>query len=385
MRAFVFTDDRLHRDAGRFVWLAINSENGKNGAFLKKYPIPALPSYLVIDPNEEKAVMRWVGGASVDQLEKFFDDAEKTFHAKTDGTGPEAALARADRAYGDENHEAAVRSYREALALAPANWPSRARVYDALFWSLSQLDSSAATLALAQQVAPQYRGTSTGVGAVSSGLDAAIALPDSDARKKVLTAQFEAELRKQLADPSIPLSGDERSSYLATLIDARKAANDSIGAHQAAEDWVAFLEKAAKEAKTREQRASFDPHRLAAYIEVGQPEKAIPMLEQSEKEFPDDYNPSARLAAAYLNMKEYDKALAANDRAMAKAYGPRKLRIYMTRADIYAGKGDTESAKKTLEEAIHYADALPDGQRSDNWNKTLQKRIDKLTQTSAVH
>src|SRR4029079_3778804 len=151
--------------------------------------------------------------------------------------------------------------------------------------------------------------------------------------------------------------GDERSSYLATLIDARKAANDSIGAHQAAEDWVAFLEKAPRKAKTREQRASFAPHRRAAYIEVGQPEKAIPMLEQSEKEFPDDYNPSARLEAAYLNINECNKALAANDRAMAKAYGPRKLRIYMTRADIYAGKGDTESAKKTLEEAIHYADA----------------------------
>jgi tetratricopeptide (TPR) repeat protein len=153
----------------------------------------------------------------------------------------------------------------------------------------------------------------------------------------------------------------------------------------AAEDWVTFLDRAAKEAKTREQRASFDPHRLSAYIEVGRPELAIPMLEQSEKEFPDDYNPPARIAIAYLNMKEWDKALASSDRAMAKAYGPRKLRFYMTRADIYVGKGDTDAAKRTLEEAIRYADALPEGQRSDNWNKALQKRIDKLTQTSAVH
>ena len=51
------------------------------------------------------------------------------------------------------------------------------------------------------------------------------------------------------------------------------------------------------------------------------------MLEQSEKDFPNDYNPPARLALAYKAMKQYDEALAASDRALAKVYGPRKIAV----------------------------------------------------------
>src|SRR5207302_556579 len=36
MDAFVFTDERLKKNNGRFVWLAINTENRKNAAFLQK-------------------------------------------------------------------------------------------------------------------------------------------------------------------------------------------------------------------------------------------------------------------------------------------------------------------------------------------------------------
>src|SRR5206468_2171156 len=134
------------------------------------------------------------------------------------------------------------------------------------------------------------------------------------------------------------------SSCLSSLIDARKAAGDSTGARMAAEDWASFLERAAREARTPDGRAVYDPHRLSAYLELGQPERAVPMLEQSEKDFPDDYNPPARLATAYLNMGRWDDALLASTRAMAKANGPRKLRFYQTRADIYVGKGDTVAA-----------------------------------------
>ena len=39
MKAYVFTDKSLERYAGQFVWLAIDTENGKNANFLAKYPI----------------------------------------------------------------------------------------------------------------------------------------------------------------------------------------------------------------------------------------------------------------------------------------------------------------------------------------------------------
>ena len=108
---------------------------------------------------------------------------------------------------------------------------------------------------------------------------------------------------------------------------------------------------------------------------TGEIEKAIPMLEQSEKDFPDDYNPPARLSSAYLKLKKYDQALACNDRALAKVYGPRRLRVLATRADIYAGMGNEAEARNTRQQALAYAESLPEGQRSDSAIASLKKQL----------
>lgn len=83
------------------------------------------------------------------------------------------------------------------------------------------------------------------------------------------------------------------------------------------------------------------------------------MLAPSERDFPDDYNPPARLPTAYPAMKEYEKALAASEPALTRAYGPRNLSIYNRRADIYVALADPNAAKKTLEETLQYARKLP--------------------------
>ena len=51
------------------------------------------------------------------------------------------------------------------------------------------------------------------------------------------------------------------------------------------------------------------------------------------------------------------------DRALARVYGPRKIIVLTTRADIFTGKGDAAAARKTLKEALRYAESLPKGQR----------------------
>ena len=77
-------------------------------------------------------------------------------------------------------------------------------------------------------------------------------------------------------------------------------------------------------------------------------------------------------------MQKWDEALAASDRALARVYGPRKIGIYRTRAEIYIGKGDKESARKTIEEAIRYAESLPEPQRSDATIASLKKRLETM-------
>src|SRR5262245_47576521 len=94
MRAFVFTDQALAKHAGQFVWLSIDTEKKQNADFSRKYPIRAWPSMYVIDPETETIVLRWVGGATVSQLDKLFAQGEQA--VRRGGGSSAEALAKAD-------------------------------------------------------------------------------------------------------------------------------------------------------------------------------------------------------------------------------------------------------------------------------------------------
>jgi hypothetical protein len=385
MRAFVFTDESLKEQAGRFVWLEINTEKRENASVKQKFPVEALPTYLVVDPNDEKVVLRWVGGATVPQLHKLLDEAQLAFKNKgrTKGLGADQVLARADQLYGAGSNAEAATAYRDALAKAPKDWPHYARTVDALLFALSATDQNAAGAQLALAAFPRVRTTPSAANVAGSGLDCALNLAADDTMRPRLVAALEADARAVVADLSLPIAADDRSGTYIALLSARQDANDVAGAKQVAAAWSAFLDGEAAKAKTADERAVYDPHRLDAYIELGQPERAVPMLEQSERDLPDDYNPPARLATAYNAMKKWDEALAANDRALAKAYGPRQLRILQTRVNSYVGRGDTAAARKTLEEALRLAESLPPGQRSEDAITALKKKLEAMQQPQA--
>jgi tetratricopeptide (TPR) repeat protein len=190
--------------------------------------------------------------------------------------------------------------------------------------------------------------------------------------------ELEKATRAALDDPKIDMSGDDRSGLYESLLEARKAAKDEAGAKKAAEEWAAFLEREAEKAKTPDQRAVYDSHRMSAYMELGTPEKAVPMLEQSERDLPHDYNPPARLGTIYRLMKEYDKSLAAYDRAAKLAYGPRKIGILRGRAETLLAKGDKDAAKQAMRDTIAYAKSLPSGQVSEKMIGALEKRLEAM-------
>jgi tetratricopeptide (TPR) repeat protein len=378
MRAYVFTDRSLTRHAGRFVWLEIDTEKKQNAALKKRLGVPALPTYFVMDPVSERVALRWVGGFTVAQLERIFEGGLAAVGDQADRSGAGVALGRADRAYGEGQDSVAVLAYREALAQAPSGWPPYPRVVESLLFALDRTGDYAAEAALAREAYPRLKGTPSGANVAGSGLGAALSLPDSAPGRAALVAEFETGVREVLADTALGIAADDRSGLYLALLGARQDAKDEEGAKRVAMEWSAFLDGAAARAKTPEQRTVFDSHRLSAYRELGQVELAIPMLEAAERDLPGDYNPPARLATAYLWMKRWDEALAPSDRALAKVYGPRKLGVYSTRADIFSGKGDLEAARRTLEEAVAYADALPPGQRSESAIAGLRRKLEAL-------
>lgn len=370
MRAFVFTDKALAKHAGQFVWLSIDTEKAQNAAFIQKYPIRAWPSFYVINPNKEAITLRWVGGATVAELGKLFDDGAGATRRK-----PEEALARADAFYSEGKYAESIPAYQDALKAMPKTAPSYPRAVEALLFSLSVSDQQAECVAVARGAMATVRPTAAAAVVAGSGLDCALGLQAGAAGKAAAVAAFEKDAQAVLADPNLHLVADDRSALYSSLVDARREANDVAGAGRLARDWVADLDKAAAEAKTPEQWTALDPNRLNAFEAAGEIEKAIPMLEKSEKAFPEDYNPPARLAYVNLKLKRYDAALAASDTALARVYGPRKLRVLAVRADIYKAMGDTAAARKTVEEALAYAEALPPGQRSEAAILSLKKQL----------
>jgi thioredoxin-like negative regulator of GroEL len=385
MKAYVFTDRALASQARRFVWLALDTEKPGNAPFRKQLSIAALPSIFVLDPADERVALRWIGGATVPQLTRLLDDGRAAVAMGGTASGkdvPEtpadAALVPADAAYGRADYAAAATAYRDALARAPANWPRYGRVVESLLFALQQTDANEQGAQLALDAYPRVPRSPSAANIAASGLDCALQLPADHPRRAEYVSALERIARAVAQDRGIPMAADDRSGVYISIHDARDDAHDSTGMRANDEAWAAFLEGEAARAATPDARAVFDAHRLSAYLELRQPERAVPMLIASERDLPDDYNPPQRLATAYKAMKRWNDALAASDRAMAKAYGPRKLLLYQTRSDIYLGRGDPAAARRTLSEAVAFAEALPPGQRSESTIASLRKKADAI-------
>jgi tetratricopeptide (TPR) repeat protein len=197
---------------------------------------------------------------------------------------------------------------------------------------------------------------------VATGLSCALDLGEDDPRRVATLGALENRVASLARDPSVVLMADDRSSLFESEEGARRARGDLAAAHATALRWSAFLEQEAGRADSAAARAVFDSHRLSAYLALGEPERAIPMLEQSARDFPNDYNPPARLAVAYLAMREPWKALEHARRASSLVYGPRTLRVLLLRAEAEARVGDAHAARVTLARAEKLVNELPPAQ-----------------------
>jgi tetratricopeptide (TPR) repeat protein len=381
MRAFVFTDEALAGQAGRFVWLDLDMEKAKNAPLRKRLALEALPTYYVVDPSDGTVAMKYVGGMTVPQLRRFLDDARLAVARRREphgGTPADSALARADRLYGAGDNAGALKAYREALAAAPEGWAPYARAVESLLFAGDRVGDHEACANTALAALPRLGHTTSAALVAGSGLGSATQLPDDHPRRGTLLRALLEPALGMLADTTLPMAADDRSGLFIAVGDAQSALRDSVAERATYEAWSAFLDHEAARARTPDERMVFDSHRLSAYMALGRAERAIAMLEASERDAPDDYNPPARLALAYRELERWDEGLAASDRAMARAYGPRKLGFYTVRADLYAGKGDRAGQRRTLEEGLAYAKALPPGQRSEGAIAGLEKRLAAL-------
>jgi hypothetical protein len=330
MRATVLRDPRLQKHARRFVWLSIDTENARNAAFVERFPLEVWPTFLVIDPSTEAIRATWPGGATVEQLEAFLTGAA--------GDGRPDVVILAQQASGQ---------WERCAGTARARAPSLER--DVPFALV-----------------------------VGAGLACTLAAPQDFAWRSEALAALEPLGVEALQITA--LGADDRAGLYESLVEARRARGDDAGARALAERWWSFLEGERKRGRTPEVRTALDSYRVGAALALGDPARALPALAASERELPRDYNPPARTARLLLELGRLDEARAAAQRALSRAYGPRKLRVYQLAAQIEERGGDRAAERALLEAALRHAESLPEAQRSARLLESLRKRRSALAE-----
>lgn len=343
MREYVFPDPAMQRFARRFVWLSMDTERDANAQTTERLAVHVLPTLFVIDPMTEKPVLSWPGSLTAPELAGLLEDAERAVQR-----GEPSAMLQGQVAI------------------------------DALVTKLMTDHRSAECAATAADRAPHMQPGTALADVLRAGLSCAQDLP-KDAPERARRLGDLATLGDRVAaDLSQPILADDRSDLYNYVVSALPDLGRIDEAKRAAQSWAAFLEDRATHAPTPSARAVFDAHRVLAYIAIGEPQRAMPMLEQSARDFPSDYNPPARMANVLLEMKRYDDALAAVRRALSLAYGGRKLRLYSLEADILVAKGDSSAARQALAEALDYSKTLPLTGGYPKLRDAIEKRLGGL-------
>jgi tetratricopeptide (TPR) repeat protein len=384
LRAYVLPDPGLRRFGGRFVWLSIDTERDSNAPAVDKLDVHVLPTLFVIDPANEERVVAWPGSLTASELAGWLDDAETAFRRRDLGGAAEQELLSGHRASAAGRLDDAIAAYRAAIAASPPGWPKRSVAVDALVTRLSDAQRLAECVTVAAEEAPHLAAGTALADVLRSGMTCADALP-ADAREPGRRLDLARLGERVAADPSQPILADDRSDLYDYVVEAFRGSGQVDEAASVARAWVAFLETEARRAPTPRERTVFDAHRLLAYRAIGEPERAISMLEASERDFPDDYNPPARLATAYLDMKRYDEALAAVKRALVRAYGPRKLRIWSIEADILQAQSNIEGARSVLREALDYGASIPLNGGYEKLRDAMGNRLRELLERGPSH
>jgi tetratricopeptide (TPR) repeat protein len=380
MQSFVFPDPGLAPLHDRFVWAAIDTEKPESAAFLEAYPVEAYPTFYVIDPADGSVAGRWLGSMSLQQLRTFLEEGERSVqlaHAGQIAPGDPLGLLRAaDKAAIDQQPTEAARLYARARAAAPREWPRRAEALIGELRALRKSGDHGACVDLALAEMHSTGNASNAADFAAYGLDCVDGLPAGDARGGKLRRVALDRLLGLVNDPAAPLSADDRGDIWRMVWAVRETLGDLEGAREAARARIALLDAAAARAPDAEAASTFDWARAESLLYLDRGPEAVERLVESERRLPNDYNPPARLARVHYQLKSYDAALQAIDRALPKAYGPRKGSLYSLKVDILEKLGRRDAARAVVEEQLALYRSLP--QKRPELEAAAEKRLHSL-------
>ncbi|WP_437933357.1 thioredoxin family protein [Sorangium sp. So ce341] len=377
MKHYVLTDPSLRPFADRVVFADIDTDRPENAPFLERHEVTVWPTFFVLEPVDGQVVGLWRGAASVEELRALLREALHAMDSKAASAlppdDPNRLLVEAKRAHSAGDHAAAAVAYVRALARGGEAWPRRSEALLGLVSALRRRDPAGCAEAGMRHIA-EVKGAALPADFASVLLSCAAALPDGKAQRAAREAAV-GRLRSIVASPPADSSADDRADAWGLLAEGLQALGDAAGARAANESKLAVLERAAKEAKAPEAAAAYDYGRAMAYLALSRGDEAVAMLKEREAQMPGSYEPPARLAQVLHALGREAEALAAVERAIGRAYGPRRLRYLKLRAEIHQKLGQGAEQVATLREEVAGYEALPKGHASQAALDDARRRL----------
>lgn len=389
MQSVVMTAENLPGLAERFVWLAIDTEREHNASLLERLPVSVWPTLYVVDAPTADAERieirgRWLGAASPEQLRRFLAESAPSPPAE-EALAPEArargeaarALATADALASQGRHADAAAAYGATLEKAPADWSRRPEALVARMTALWRAKDVSTCLAVAEAALDQTGSAASAVDFAYYALTCANEAQGAEGRVAALRRAIARRIEPMCRLGNGELSPDDRADACDKLATARAALGDSSGAREATLARLAVLERAAA-GTSGEQALTYDWGRTDALLRLGRAEQALAIATERERQLPDNYNPPHYRAKSYKALGRWEEGLAAIDRALSLAYGPRKIGLLSLKVDLLQGAGRQGEARSTLLEQLALYRALPAGQRRPGTEARVERRLREL-------
>ena len=375
MQRFVLSDAGMKPVADAVVWSSVETERDPNKAVVEKYPVDAWPTFLIVDPDTETVLGRFLGSGTVQDMRAFVQDGVRAYREKGKPADPAWAAQRegdAARIRGDL--KSASEGYGRAVELSRPEDPQRPERLNLYMSALLRLKEYRACVQTGLKEARNTPDSALGTDFQSYAFSCVQNLPKGDPDGGRMHELGIARIREILAKPDAPLAADDRSDALATLSEMLDVKGRHAEAVAAMQERAQVLEKAAAAAPDTTLASTFDAHRADTYLYLKTPAKAENLLAQREKEMPEDYNPPARLARVLFEEKKLPQAEAAVDRALAKMdRGQRRVGILELKAKILKAQGKSTTA--VLREQLDVLRSLPKTQRKPAQEAEIERRL----------
>jgi tetratricopeptide (TPR) repeat protein len=386
MKNFVVTASNLPQLAEQFVLLSVDTERADNASFLSKFPVGVWPTFYALSPDGRNVLGRWLGAAAPGQLVRFLNESERALELSRAQTLPSddplARLLAADQLATSGDFLAAADQYANALRASAPDWPRRPETLVAQISALWKGNAPERCLALAEAGVGQTGSSASAVDFAHYALECADRATSDSAIAGAVRRAVERQLGPLCQAGAAELSPDDRSDACDKLAAARTALNDAAGARSATLQRLEVLEAAAA-GKPDDVAATYDWARTDALLTLNRAEDALALAIARERALPQSYNPPHYQARSYKALGKWQEGLTALERALALAYGPRRIGLLTLKADLlFAADRDAE-ALGVLREQLALYRALPEGQKQLGAARRVEERLKTAASTSA--